>query len=186
MKKIKYLISGMVLCVVMSGCAMSMWTKLENKEYSDGSRAFKAIMPQDWMRLNYDRDFVLTHDGLALNLINVHRINQKNPLEFTKKKYADNMMITDLAEIESDNLKMNTNMLQFSVLSNTPIDISGREAYRIEYQYENKNGLPISGIQCGFQHKQWIYRIKYEAASQHYFSSLKSDFEAFLKSFQTI
>ncbi|MBF0478872.1 MAG: hypothetical protein HQL26_05260 [Candidatus Omnitrophica bacterium] len=186
MKTGKILFFIMTSAFLFSGCALPLWTHLNEQDYRDNSRSFSARLPQDWMKLNFNKNFFITKDGLSLNLIMVSRLSIKDRLEFTNKKYERDMLVTDLAEIEKDNLSLNKNWLQFKILSNEPLRISNYDGYRLEYSYETKNGLPIRGILCGFQHNAWIYQIRFEATEQHYYEENVKIFEKFLSSFRLI
>lgn len=177
----------LALVCLLSGCAsFGPWTKIKGGEYKDGARKFSAIAPADWMRFNMAKFFIMTKDGTVLDQIAVemHRIDKK--LEFTKKMYFKEMTIQDLAEIEIDNFKSNTDVSAFEITQNTPVMIDGREGFKVEYTYTAKGGLPVRGIHYGLMRDNFVYRIHYEAAAQHYFEKYKNDFERFIESFKLI
>lgn len=170
-----------------TGCAAFVpWTQLQEAEYRDGARKFSAIIPKGWMRFNLAEYFVITRDGTVLDEIVVERGKIDKKLEFTKKKFFKNMTTQDIAEIEVDNFKSNKNISKFELIQNKPVNIDGYEAFCIEYTYFTQSGLKIHGIHYGLQKKDWIYRIFYTAAEQHYFKKYLKDFDSFVESFKLI
>ncbi len=169
----------------LSGCAT--WTQMVQREYQEKGKGFKAEMPGDWMRYNLGPAFILTKDGITLNIIFVERIKYAKKLEHTKKIYFEGMSIQELVETEIDNIRSNEGIDKFQIISNQPQTIDGREAFRVEYTYAFLPAeLKVHGIQYGFMEGKWIYRIRFEAAEQHYFKQTIKDFERFIKSFRVI
>lgn len=177
-----------LILLTLCGCAsLNPWTSLKSEEYKDGARKFEATIPEGWKRFNQVRYFLMTKDGIVLDRIIVDRQKINTKLEYTKKQFTKEMMPQDLADVEIDNFKADQTIGRFSLLNNIPVKIAGRDAFQIEYTYRVvKGGLRIRGIQYGFPYEDWIYRIRYEAADQHYFQKCKDDFEHFLKSFHII
>lgn len=183
MKKIFLII--LVFC--LSGCAtFGPWIETKEERYKDKARGFCADLPKGWMRSNFVQYFMITRDGVLLENISVERLKTDKKLEFTKKTLFKNMNIQDLTEIEIDNFCANENIKKFEILSNKLLLLSGQEAFRLEYTYLTANNLKIQGIHYGFIYKDWVYRIHYEAAAQHYFNKHLGDFNNFIKTFQIL
>ena len=174
------------IVIFSSGCALSVWSRLKEGVYKDGARDFKTTVPAEWMRLNLVNYFSMTRDGVALEKIAVERLRFKDKLESTKKKFSEDMSAQDLADVEIDNFKADENIQNFELQSNVPYVVAGQPGFRLEYRYATVNGLSVSGIHCGFAYKKWVYRIRYEAASQHYFDKYRQDFDRFLQDFQLL
>jgi hypothetical protein len=176
-----------ITAVFFSGCtAFGLWSPLKEGTYKDRSRGFSATVPAGWMRLNQSKEFLITKDGVALNYITVERRKADKKLEFTKKTFSADMTPQDLAEVEIDNFKANDNMREFELRQNEPAALSGHPAYRIEYLSTTPEGLKLEGIQYGFLKEEWVYRIQYEAARQHYFAKYLEDFKGFIESFHLL
>ena len=75
---------------------------------------------------------------------------------------------------------------RFELLSNKPAALDGHQGFRIEYYFYTQGGLKIKGIRFGFIEDKWIYRIRYEAAFQHYFDHTKNDFKIFIDNFKVV
>ncbi len=184
MKKI-FFIAVVSLAVGVSGC--TSWTQLTGREYQEKGKGFKAEMPQDWMRYNMGPHFMMTKDGTTLDIIFIERAKFDKKLEHTKKKYLQGMTIQELAEIEIDNIRSNGDIDKFQLISNQPVTLDGQSAFKMEYTYVFLlERLKIHAIHYGFIKDEWIYRIRFEAAEQHYFKKTRPDFERFINSFKLI
>ncbi len=170
----------------LAGCAsLSPWTQLKKAEYKDGARDFAATIPVGWMRFNLTGYFIMTRDGTVLNRIVVGRQKNNTKLEFTKKVYTKDMTPQELSEIEADNLGSSDQIGRVEILSNKPAKIGGQDGFRIEYVYVvTEGGLRGRGVQYGFRHKDWVYRVFYEASAQYYFDAYRKDFDRFVESFR--
>ncbi len=178
---------SVILVLGLTGCmTLGGWTQLKGNEYKDWAGKFKAMVPKDWMRLNAVNYFMITKDGLKLDYIAVKRFRFKDKLEKTKKQFSQDMTPPELAEVEIDNNKADDTIQNFKLIDNKPITIAGQPGFCLEYNYSTADGLPMKGIHYGFLNKEWVYRIRYEATTQHYFEKYKQDFEKFIQSFQLI
>jgi len=185
MRKYLNLVLLLLVTLMFSGC-FSIWKHLKRQDYKDRKRVFTAQVPVDWMRHNWSNYFLMTKDGTALNYVRVDRMKFKSELEYTNKKYNQEMLPPELAEVSINNFQSNKNISFFRVLKNEPADINGEDAYNIEYSFETKSGLKKKGIEYGFIFDEHAYRIRFEAADQHYYASTENDFNEFLSSFQLI
>ena len=179
---------SLFFALCLAGCAsLTPWTQLKSGEYKDGARDFSSVVPLDWMRFNQLSYFVMTRDGTVLDRIVVAREKNNAKLEFTKKVFTKEMTTEDLAEVEIDNLKAGDQIGKLEILSNKPAAIGGQEGFRLEYTYViTPGGLKIHGIEYGFRYKDWIYRVLFEAAAQHYFDSTLGDFQKFVDHFRLL
>ena len=187
MSRIKVNFRGLILFILvvsLSGCALTNWSPLRKVEYKDGARRFTAEVPAGWMKFNLVNYFVMTRDGIVLEKIAVERRKFTQDLEFTKKKFSADMTPQELAEIEIDNLKANGKIDRVEIASNKPASIDGRSAFRLEYSFFAEGGLKVRGTRYGFTEGDFIYRVYYEAADQHYYDMYIQDFERFIKSFK--
>lgn len=182
----KKVMIGIGICLCCGCATLGPWTELTLGNYRDNTLGFATTVPSGWMRYNYADYFLITRDGLLLNRISVERRDPHKPLEFSKKTFDLNMLPQDLAELEIDNLKSNTNFSQFTLLQNKPTLIDTHEACFLEYTYVTEDGLRVRGKHIDLFHKKWVYRITYEAAQQHYFDASLKDFNCFLESFKLI
>lgn len=169
---------------MLAGCAM--WTQLTPPDYRDKKYLFSTVVPGNWMRFNAGRYFVITKDGVVLNYVRVYRQKFEAELEFTKKVFRADMTPQDLAEVEMDEIVSDPNVGAFKMIKNVPAAIGGHEAFRLEYEYTAQGGLKKQGIACGFKSGNWMYRIRFEAAQQHYYAESAGHFERFVEKFQIL
>ncbi len=179
-------IGFLILFVFLQGCALTTWTYLYDREYQDSARKFKAQVSVDWYKFNWTQSFVITKDGILLDRIVVERRKFKDKLEFTKKKYFDDMSLEDLIEIESDNLKSNDKTNKLEIVANEPAKLDNYAAYRLEYTYFTKDNLKVRGLLYGLIADEHVYRIYYEATDQHYFKENKPAFDHFVETFRLL
>ncbi len=165
----------------LTGCAsLTPWLATPRVHFKDTRRAFETDIPLGWMRNTYTREFLITHDGVALNAITVERRGVEKDLESTKKKFDKDMLPQDLAEVEMDNIRSGQGVGQFRLLKNSPAELDGIQSFVIEYTYQTEIGLTIHGIHYGCLKGNWVYRVRYEAPEQHYFKIYENDFKKFV------
>lgn len=179
------LVSLFVLTLTLSSCAT--WTVMKNKVYTYSGYGFEAEIPADWMKYNMDNHFIITKDGIVLDFIQIEKRKLDKKLEFTNRKFSHDMLPQEIAEIEIDNLKTAKDILNFNLIENIPYQISDQDGYHIHYVYTTASGLKKEGVQCGFKYDdKWIYRLKYEATSEHYFPLYWSDFKNLVNTFKVL
>ncbi|MBL8013882.1 MAG: hypothetical protein JNN05_08550 [Candidatus Omnitrophica bacterium] len=173
------LFTALLICCV--GCT-TIWVKAPEIEYKHSGLKIRAMLPSKWMRYTPDKGLILTKDGTTLDIISVSRIRFKDKLEFTKRQFTEDMSVLDLAEVEIDNFKSDTNRTQWTILQNKPAMVRSVDAYFFEYTCESLSGLKIHGQQYGFIFNNFVYRIRFEAADQFYYGKTVDDFLQFVKS----
>ena len=174
------------ICVLLSGCAaMLPYDELKKPQYRDTRRHFTAEVPEEWMRYNGDKDFMMTRDGLSLERIVVSRREVKDKLKFTKKKFEQTMTPQELAEVQVDDLRSNQELGQFELKLNKPATLAGeQQGFHLEYAYRTPDGLSRSGVRYGFLNGEWMYLILYDAPRQYYFEQYQRDFQKFIETFR--
>ncbi len=177
----KKIILTIMLALLCAGC-MTIWVKPPQKEYHHSGLKISAMLPQEWMRFTPDKGLVLTKDGVTLNIMSIMKFRFKDKLEFTKRKFTEDMTPLDLAEVEIDNFKSNTNIAQFEIVQNKPEILAQQQSYFLEYTYETLAGLKIHGKLYGFVFDGHIYRVRFEAADQFYYQKNLNDFDQMVKS----
>lgn len=172
------------LIIFFSGCAT--WTVLNGGEYRFNDVGFKASLPNDWMAYKPAYGFMMTKDGFSLNHISVKKIKFLQRLANTNKRFQKGMLLQEILEVEIDSIRSNKRIYYLNIIKNEPVTIDGLEAYRIEYEYEEKSGLKVKAIQSGFIYNGFVYRIVFKAARIHYYDATRKDFETFLESFKLL
>jgi len=177
MKKILLLL----ILTLSIGCAP--WVQVGGL-YKTESHNYSVELPQGWMRWNKGDDLLITRDGVLLQHIQIVRLNTDEPLKHTKKKFSKVMLPQEVAEVILDNIASNKDILNFQLIENSPLKISGNSGFKAVYIYKNKDGLKIKSIYCGFMAEKWFYGIIYNAPERYYFDKDIATFERVLESFK--
>ena len=178
----KKILSIIILMLAM-GCAP--WAQVGGL-YKTESHNYSVDLPQGWMRWNKGNDLLITRDGVLLQNIQIVRLNTEEPLKHTKKKFLKGMLPQEVAEVVLDNIASNQEVLNFELIENSPLKISGNSGFKAVYTLKNKDGLKIKSIYCGFFMDKWFYGINYNAAQRYYFDKDVKTFEKVLESFKLL
>jgi len=171
------------ILILSMGCAP--WVQVGGL-YKTESHNYSVDLPQGWMRWNKGDHLLITRDGVLLQNIQIVRLNSEEPLPHTKKKFSKGMLPQEVAEVILDNIASNKDILNFQLIENSPLKISGNSGFRAVCIYKNKDGLKIKSIYCGFMAEKWFYGINYNAAERYYFDKDIKTFENVLESFKLI
>jgi hypothetical protein len=168
--------------IMMSGCATFQFI---NEPLPWKYAGFSFELPAGWVKCQTFGDLLmLTKDGQLLQQIKVFRYQteKEKVLPATKKKFTKDMMPQEIAELIINELSFDQKHLNFSVSSNTPVDISGKQGFKLEYSFSTDDYLKYKAVMYGFKDENYIYIIMYQAATQHYFAKEISEFERFVSS----
>ncbi len=143
------------------------------------------VIPQGWYQYHKTDDFLLlTRDGVVLESISISRLPVTEKLEHTRKKLRRDMLPQEISEVILDDLRLNTNLLNFQLLENVPTKIDSFPGFKLTYQYEGNNGVLYKTILLGFIRKSLYYQLKYDAAARYYFDRYLPDFEKVVQTFR--
>lgn len=183
----KRLCISILLALALAGCAAgrgAAWIPLITPGISRPQQDFSATVPRGWMLYAAHAFFLITRDGVQLEHIMVVRRPAGDTPEYAGASCGRGMTTKDLADAEIANLRAKPGAADVTIIADVPGTIDGIAAYVVEYTYNTQENLKIRGIQYGFMRDDWVYRIRFEAAQQHYFAQYKKDFEAFIASFK--
>lgn len=182
----KNFLYSLVLLLLLGGCVA--WSQVGGP-YTNGSGSYSVELPSIWMKLNNTDALVITRDGLLLQniIINQFDITEK-PDETVKKKkqITAGMLPQEIAEVLIDNFSSDPSTLNFELISNGPVQISGQPGTKIVYRYKTKDGLRIKCIHYSCLKGIWLYNIRYSAAERYYFDKDVSTFQSLMSSFRII
>ncbi|MBP8083873.1 MAG: hypothetical protein KAZ87_11795 [Spirochaetes bacterium] len=168
------------IIALLTGCGR--WAK-RGGPYKYSSDRFRCIIPIDWMQDRTADLFLITHDGLDLQMIFVEKIKINEKLSGTKKTFKKDMSAMEQAETIIDNNKSKTSMFNYTVISNKPAIISGENGFRLVTEYRTKDDVRYRNVYYGFMKGDFFYDICYSAPIRHYFDKEFDTFEEFVKSF---
>ncbi len=172
------------LGVVFGGCVP--YTAVAGKQ-TLSEYDVEVTTPAGWYRANRASDmFLITRDGLALQAILVQRVAVADALKFTKRKFADTMPPSEVAEVELDEARSNPDVLGLTVEENAPTTLDGRPGFRLVYNWNTKGGLRLKRIHYGFREGKFVYRLSYQAAARYYFDRDLPTFETVRQSLRML
>ncbi len=174
-----------MVVVFLAGCATGGWKKSMPEEYKDAANKFSVFLPMDWMHVT-GKTFIMTKDGVVLDMVLVERVRFTDKLANTKKHFTRSMLPDELAGVEIDNYSSSQENQKFEVIDKQAETCAGQDAYRLAFRYQTKSGLWKKGLQYGFIYDGVVYRIVYEAAEQYYYQDNERAFKKFVEDFRLI
>ena len=191
----KKILTVMMFVILASGCQQAYWTMTDDVNQVVKSTSFKITVPEGWVRTTkpstWERvevdgekqnipleSMTVTRDGIGLHSITVTRRFSDTAFPHVKKKSSANMLPFEAADLYVSELRKRSDLERLKVLSNKPATIDGKQAFRLEMQYKNDDGLRIRILSYGFVDKTGLYTISYRAPYLHYY---KRDYKRFVK-----
>ena len=152
---------------------------------ADADRVARAVVEELQKRRKLDWDTVrITRDSLLLQQISIGRVSVNDELPHTKKKLSQGMLPQEAAEVLTDSIRANPNLIRQEIMENIPATVGGKPGFKLHYTYSTKEELKIEGLLYGALADQWLYYVLYEAPAQHYFKKDLQVFEGTRGSFQ--
>ncbi|HET8870636.1 MAG TPA: hypothetical protein VFM48_09330 [Aquabacterium sp.] len=197
-----------LLCLTVAACSPS-WKNLRKEETFKGpTRAYTAVLPEDWKRAPTDSDVLLiTRDGLFLQQISVvkypldqsfpdKKITSETPPQelalLQYKKFRDEE--PDLAQVQKAETKGVLALFPVThakPLPGTtervaikPFKLDGRDAFLLETRSYNSWGLEYQSEAIGVVHEGDYWLIRYLAPKLYYAHRDQATFDQFLAQFK--
>jgi len=180
--------STIILMLLLSGCAQQQPVRVDTPRTEGPDKNYSVDLPLGWMKQQLtDKTMLASRDGPLLEAIYIGRRTAKEAFPRIKKGAADNMLASELAELEIAEVKsQDTFTAALTVLENEPALVSSRDAFRIKVSYKNTRGLEIDRVIYGFMDASSYYSIQYIAPKLYYFDRYYPDFEKSVASFQVV
>lgn len=174
---------SLLLATALCGCATFKLIKPKNVKWKNQS--FSSVLPVGWVIYSTPGNLLsLTRDGILLQFVCMSKTKTNKELPKSKKKITEVLLLQELAEIIKNEISLTDDISDFNVLSQKPADLDGLEAFRLEYEYRNKDLVGYHGIIYGFIFKKKYYEISYNALAQHYYGESLDAFENFIREFK--
>jgi hypothetical protein len=189
-----------VALLVLNACGVPY--SLVSERHISSEENFTVDLPEGWRQHNISADPLrgftallekrrklswdvirLTRDGLLLQQICIGRIPLSAEMANTKRKLAEQMLPSELAEVISDEFRSNSNLTHQEILENLPAAVGGHSGFKLHYTYRSDE-LKLEGLFYGALVGPWLYYILYEAPAQHYFAKDLAIFDKTRSSFQ--
>lgn len=177
-----------VLFLVLLICGCAAWQLVPNPRqwrYAE----FEAMLPAEWMKFSSPVDVLfLTNDGEQLQNIRIFRykIDKKEKLPISKKTFTDAILPQEISELIVNEMSLDDNKQKLRIIENTPVNIDGKDGFKLEYVFNTKDNLKLKSILYGFKKEKFIYLIQYQAAEQYYFAKDLTVFKDFVNSFKIL
>lgn len=192
------------LVLACSACAPT-WQNVRKQEAFKGpSRAYVAMLPEDWKRAPTDSDVLLiTRDGLFLQQISItrHRLDEA----FAGTRVTPETLPAELAALQFKQFRLEEPELArytkdegkgvlalFPVAQGKPlpgttervamraVQVDGRDAFRLDTSSRNGWGLEYVSQSVGFVHEGEYWLVRYLAPKLHYAQRDQATFDGFL------
>lgn len=183
-RKLKRFFYGAVLLLILNLIACSSWTLIEKPELSGPQGLYSINAPLCWVHASVKTDaIVISKDGPGLNLIEIKHYQRDKGLPLTKKKLADDLLVTEVAELFIAELKKRVGSTTFNHLSTEPADIDGKPGFKLSLEVVNTAGLKTNALVYGLVHDKNFYYLLYRAPQLYYFERDRQAFEDVVASF---
>ncbi|MCA9400603.1 MAG: hypothetical protein KC713_03180 [Candidatus Omnitrophica bacterium] len=173
-----------VYLIVFSGCAI--WTPIKKDKNLWKYRDFQAEFPVGWAKSSHSNGVVLTYQGVYLQEISFSKARMNAEFKFSKRKITEDMLLQDISKLIIDELSLNQNLKNFTLLENSPTNLSGQEAFKIVYTFNNVDFVTYKCVTYGFVYEKKFYQMKYIAALQYHYDHFLKDFETMMESFKIV
>ncbi|MBS0160536.1 MAG: hypothetical protein U0233_00950 [Nitrospira sp.] len=140
----------------------------------------EAEWPQGWMTLRpAEKDeeaakqgllFVVTHDGFSLQSMRLAQRSIEGEFKHTQKKLSVGMLPQEAAAILLDDIRADSNMVDFTIIENGPTILAGSQGFKIKYAYRSKSGLRRQSVMYGCLDKGMLITLTFDAPQRHYFA----------------
>lgn len=126
-------------------------------------------------------------------------------LPYLKKRFAEGMVSTEVADVILDSLANNPSVTDLQLREVAPLQFAGNHGFRAVFDFrlntpDDRSMLvgvtsavdvsgrktPYRSVYYGFMRGKWFYGISYTAALRHYFEKDIEAFESVLQSFQLV
>ncbi len=183
----------LVVMLLAVGCAS--WVPVGG-EYQGSKQNFKAELPEGWLKVGLQpgvttkdplfKGVTITRDGQLLQRIVLGQMDVGTPLLGTKKSFEVGMLSQEAAEVILDNFRMNEKLLEFEVLSNTPVEVGGYPGFRLEFDVKYPTLMWKRMVFYGTIAEDRFCFLHYLAPRRHYFDRDLQTFEAVVRSYRPL
>ncbi|NNG02339.1 MAG: hypothetical protein HKM93_23380 [Desulfobacteraceae bacterium] len=169
---------ALCLLLILGGCGTLWQTAAPNVHTPHWS----IDIPEKWMLLETSDYHMFSKDGPYLHYILV----QSRPLErkyrHTNLKIDRAMLPHEAAQVVINDLRADPALRRLRIIDNAPVMIDGSLGFKIDYVYEDPNGMDQQTHFYGVVTPPFLFTLRYTAAKRHYFERYIDDFTRVLQS----
>jgi hypothetical protein len=169
-----------VVALMLSGCA-GIW---ETAPHQLSAAQWSLTPPEGWMHLNTIESDMLSKDGPYLEYILVQSRPLDQKFHFTRKKMNTKMLPHEAARLITDNIRSDTHIRQFRLLSSEPAMVGGHPGFKLAYTHQDQMGVEIKTVYYGVVLQDMFFNLRYSAARRHYFDCQLPAFDGVVQSLQ--
>jgi hypothetical protein len=173
------MVALVLLAAVFNACAL--WKPAPPKL---NASHWSVQVPRGWMQLSSPDYEMFSKYGPYLQyvLIQVRPISQS--FRFTHQKLNGDMLPHEAARVILANLTSDTQIKNFSLISNEPAIIDRAMGFKLTYSYTDPQGVAIKSIYFGVINDGLFISLQYTAAQRHYFAAGLAEFCEIQRSFR--
>lgn len=166
-----------------NGCSMYSPTP----KYFEHSRTrLKVELPANWLRYNQSLPtWVLTRDGLQLEVIAISSIRVGDKIKNTERRYQAGMLPYEIAELSLAILKTRDDVNDLKIEKIELATVAGREGYGATAGFVDALGLAKKLWLFGAMIDGYVCEFCFIAEESVYFEKYRGAFERLVQSSQT-
>lgn len=179
----KRLLALFISACLIGGCAGAAYERsLKDLPKSD----FSVEIPSGWWKPQHVNKYLITKDDAHLQYVLIQQRPIDRPFKKTQKKLRREMLPLESAKIILDEIAADRNIMNFTIVENTPATIDGHAGFKILFSYRDKKGAEYKTLYYGFIKGDSFFNLRYNAAARHYYDKDLADFNRILYSFKLI
>lgn len=156
------------------------------KSFSHSRTRLTVALPPNWLRFNQSLPtWVLTKDGLQLEIIAISVIRTGEKMKDTDRRYQKGMLPFEIAELSLAILKTKDEVNDLKIDKIELASIAGRDGYSASATFVDGQGLPKKLLLYGAMIDDFVCEFCFAAEESVYFDKYKGDFERLLASVTT-
>jgi hypothetical protein len=171
-------ISVIILAAGLHGCATA-WRPVQGRLVSS---RWSIQAPEGWMRLDAPNYEMISKDGPYLQYIFIQERPLAAGFNHTRQHLERGMLPHEMARVILDDLRADTQISGFTLLSNTPAQVGGLPGFRLVYSYRDRQGVDMKTIYYGVVFSGYFFNVRYTAARRYYFAADRNTFQQVFKS----
>jgi hypothetical protein len=166
--------------LLLTGCAAAMHA------HESAAQNCAVDIPAGWRQIPTNRYFMLTREGPFYQYALVQQRPVDRPFQHTKKRLKPDMLPQEAAEVLADEMLSDENLHNMKIIENAPAQVNGSQAFKLLFTYADPEGRIYKTVYYGFLQGDFLYSLRFTAASNEYFDRDLNTFDSMLQSFRIV
>lgn len=168
--------------LLFAGAGCSIFSPVD-ESYHHKKAGLRVDLPQGWLRFNPRRpDYVMTRDGLRLEMISLQVIRMGKQLAGTDRVYQPDMLPYEVAELSLRLWEDLDETKNFEIERIESVKLAGHDGYKADALFTDTTGLRKRLRVYGAPIGDYVCEFSYEAAQEVYFDKYGDVFEQLVAS----